>query len=46
MKHLQEIVHRGLQAILHLAINSVCAVVQAWGGRREMAKMPWNIKNK
>ena len=46
MKQLQEIVHCGLQAVLCLAVNSVCAVVQAWGERREMAKMPWNMKNK
>lgn len=41
MKQLQEIVHCGLQAILHLAVNSVCA-----GERREMSKVLWNIKNK
>lgn len=44
IKQLQEIVHCGLQAILHLAVNSVCAITHAWGERREMVKTFWNIK--
>ena len=35
---------RGLQAILHLAVNFVCTIAPAWKEGAEMAKIFWNMK--